>query len=107
MKYLAPISRVHGQSLTCTATGRISMMEPNLQNVAKDFEIDFGKEKIMISCRSAFHPNNARRCLISADFCQLEMRILAHLSQVNLKALEFYQSIKPLSICFRIPHCCK
>ncbi|KAH8312810.1 hypothetical protein KR044_013001, partial [Drosophila immigrans] len=74
-------NRVHGQSITYTATGRISMSEPNLQNVAKDFEVEINKEKINISCRSAFAPMDTKRCLISADFCQLEMRILAHLSQ--------------------------
>ncbi|EDV94624.1 DNA polymerase theta [Drosophila grimshawi] len=74
-------NRVHGQSITYTATGRISMSEPNLQNVAKDFEIQLGAEKINISCRSAFAPMDGKRCLLSADFCQLEMRILAHLSQ--------------------------
>ncbi|CAD6992368.1 unnamed protein product [Ceratitis capitata] len=47
--------RIHGQSITYTQTGRISMTEPNLQNVAKDFVIDFGGvENVVISCRSAF-----------------------------------------------------
>ncbi|KAH8407953.1 hypothetical protein KR222_005001, partial [Zaprionus bogoriensis] len=77
--------RVHGQSITHTATGRISMVEPNLQNVAKDFDIELPaskqEPKLTISCRSAFAPMDERRCLLSADFCQLEMRILAHLSQ--------------------------
>ncbi|XP_037810645.1 DNA polymerase theta isoform X2 [Lucilia sericata] len=73
--------RIHGQSITFTSTGRISMTEPNLQNVAKDFDVELGSEKITISCRSAFFPSDPKRCLISSDFCQLEMRILAHLSQ--------------------------
>ncbi|KAM7364011.1 DNA polymerase theta isoform 2-T3 [Cochliomyia hominivorax] len=73
--------RIHGQSITFTSTGRISMTEPNLQNVAKDFEVEMGAEKVIISCRSAFFPADTKRCLISSDFCQLEMRILAHLSQ--------------------------
>lgn len=34
--------RVHGNSFSFTATGRISMHEPNVQNVAKDFVIDLG-----------------------------------------------------------------
>lgn len=57
------------------------MIEPNLQNVAKDFEVNMGSEKLTISFRSAFFSTNNKRCLISSDFCQLEMRILAHLSQ--------------------------
>ncbi|XP_016961333.1 DNA polymerase theta [Drosophila biarmipes] len=73
--------RIHGQSITFTATGRISMTEPNLQNVAKDFAIKVGSEALNISCRSAFAPKDEKRCLLSADFCQLEMRVLAHLSQ--------------------------
>ncbi|XP_073817747.1 DNA polymerase theta isoform X2 [Musca autumnalis] len=73
--------RIHGQSITYTSTGRISMTEPNLQNVAKDFDVEIGSEKFTISCRSAFYPLDTKRCLISSDFCQLEMRILAHLSQ--------------------------
>lgn len=57
------------------------MTEPNLQNVAKDFDVEIGSEKFTISCRGAFYPLDTKRCLISSDFCQLEMRILAHLSQ--------------------------
>lgn len=54
------------------------MHEPNLQNVAKDFRTEFIPH--VFSCRSAFavQPN---RMLISADFCQLELRVLAHLSE--------------------------
>lgn len=57
------------------------MIEPNLQNVAKDFDFIIDSRKHSISCRSAFFPEDPKRCLISSDFCQLEMRILAHLSQ--------------------------
>lgn len=54
------------------------MHEPNLQNVAKDFQTQFRAQ--VFSCRNAFvvPPN---RMLISADFCQLELRVLAHLSK--------------------------
>ncbi|XP_017142193.2 DNA polymerase theta isoform X1 [Drosophila miranda] len=74
-------NRIHGHSITHTATGRISMSEPNLQNVAKDFDIRMGPDSVRISCRSVFKSMDEKRCLLSADFCQLEMRILAHLSQ--------------------------
>lgn len=73
-------NRTYSQSISFTATGRISIHEPNLQNVAKNFEVDLGNEKVIISCRSVFFPP-LEKCLISSDFCQLEMRILAHLSQ--------------------------
>lgn len=35
--------RVHGNSFSFTATGRISMHEPNVQNVAKDFVVELGE----------------------------------------------------------------
>lgn len=73
-------NRIHSESISFTATGRISIHDPNLQNVAKNFEVNLGNEKKVISCRSVFFPPPGK-CMISSDFCQLEMRILAHLSQ--------------------------
>lgn len=55
------------------------MHEPNLQNVAKDFQTEFHSERIIFSCRTAFTVKS-NRMLISADFRQLELRVLAHLS---------------------------
>lgn len=77
--------RIYGCYVTHTSTGRITMHEPNLQNLAKDFEIvnPVTKEKLMISCRKAFAVNDDF-CLVSADYCQLELRILAHFSKDNL-----------------------
>lgn len=54
------------------------MHEPNLQNIAKDFQTQFRPR--VFSCRSAFAVKS-NRMLISADFCQLELRVLAHLSK--------------------------
>lgn len=70
--------RIYGNSYSFTQTGRISMHEPNLQNVAKDFQTEFIPQ--IFSCRGAFVVKS-NRLLISADFCQLEMRVLAHLSE--------------------------
>lgn len=89
--------RIHGQSITYTATGRISMTEPNLQNVAKEFSIQVGSDVVHISCRSPFMPTDESRCLLSADFCQLEMRILAHMSQ-DKALLEVMKSSQDLFI---------
>lgn len=74
--------RIHGSCITHSATGRITMHEPNLQNVARDFEIvnPVLKETVLISCRSSFFCKE-NHILLSADYCQLELRLLAHLSQ--------------------------
>ena len=57
---------------TITATGRISSTEPNLQNIPTRFEI--GKR-----LRKVFKP--AEGCIyIDADYSQIELRVLAHIS---------------------------
>lgn len=57
---------------TITATGRISSTEPNLQNIPTRFEL--GKQ-----LRKVFKP--AEGCLyIDADYSQIELRVLAHIS---------------------------
>lgn len=57
---------------TITATGRISSTEPNLQNIPTRFEL--GKR-----LRKVFKP--AEGCLyIDADYSQIELRVLAHIS---------------------------
>jgi DNA polymerase theta len=71
--------RIHGCCVVHTATGRITMHEPNLQNVAKNFDV----EGMKVSCRDAFVPREGH-VLVSADYCQLELRLLAHLSQDEL-----------------------
>ncbi|XP_046737079.1 DNA polymerase theta [Diprion similis] len=70
--------RVRGCCLTRTATGRISMHEPNLQNVPRDFNSE--NNSFVISMRMAFVPT-CGNIMLSADYCQLELRILAHLSK--------------------------
>ena len=58
---------------TITATGRISSTEPNLQNIPT--RIEFGKR-----LRKVFKPDKG--CIyIDADYSQIELRVLAHLSQ--------------------------
>uniref|UniRef100_A0A8C0IZ66 DNA polymerase theta n=1 Tax=Chelonoidis abingdonii TaxID=106734 RepID=A0A8C0IZ66_CHEAB len=105
MERIYPISQTH------TATGRISFIEPNIQNVPKDFEIEmptlvgesppsqarvcgatfpgvFSRcnaemmERGMpfsVSMRHAFVPFPGG-LILAADYSQLELRILAHLS---------------------------
>ncbi|XP_058838608.1 DNA polymerase theta [Topomyia yanbarensis] len=74
--------RIYGTSFCFTSTGRITMHEPNLQTVVKDFtvEIDPGNAEVF-SCRSTFACSDPARVLLSADFCQLELCVLTHLSQ--------------------------
>ena len=56
-----------------TATGRLSSTNPNLQNIpVRD---DLGRP-----IRSAFVPSDDRHELLSADYSQVELRLMAHLS---------------------------
>ncbi|XP_034194144.2 DNA polymerase theta isoform X1 [Osmia lignaria lignaria] len=70
--------RIHSNCVTNTLTGRISMCEPNLQNIPKDFISENGS--FTISVRMAFVPT-VGNVILSADYCQLEFRILAHFSK--------------------------
>lgn len=72
---LLPSTRIHGSCKTLTVTGRISMSEPNLQNVAKDFNA----QGTTIRLRELFVPESGF-VLLSADYCQIELRLLAELS---------------------------
>lgn len=58
---------------TITATGRISSTEPNLQNIPVRLEL--GRE-----LRKIFIPENAEFCFLDADYSQIELRVLAHIS---------------------------
>jgi DNA polymerase-1 len=57
-----------------TATGRLSSTNPNLQNIP----IRDDKGKIM---RKAFIPSDDNHILLAADYSQIELRIMAHLSE--------------------------
>ena len=73
--YVSPVTgKVHttfNQALT--ATGRLSSSKPNLQNIP--IRTERGKE-----IRKAFVPSRPDGVIVSADYSQIELRIMAHLS---------------------------
>ena len=67
-----------------TSTGRLSSTNPNLQNIPVRDEL--GRE-----IRKAFIPDNEDCIFFSADYSQIELRIMAHLSQ-DPHMIEAFQS---------------
>ncbi|MDE6024857.1 MAG: DNA polymerase I [Lachnospiraceae bacterium] len=71
--FIGDDGRIHGKfNQTVTATGRISSTEPNLQNIPT--RLPLGRE-----IRKVFVPENGYTFL-DADYSQIELRVLAHLS---------------------------
>ena len=58
---------------TVTATGRLSSSDPNLQNIP--IRLEEGRR-----IRLAFIPSRSGRVFLAADYSQIELRVLAHLS---------------------------
>jgi DNA polymerase-1 len=67
-----------------TGTGRLSSKNPNLQNLP--FKKEIGKK-----IRAAFIPSDGYKNLISADYSQIEMRIMAHLAG-DSKTIEAFKN---------------
>jgi len=86
--YISDDGRIHGTfNQTITATGRISSTEPNLQNIP--IRMDIGKRM-----RQVFVPKEGCK-FIDADYSQIELRILAHMSgdEELIKAYNSHQDI--------------
>ncbi|MDD4421061.1 MAG: DNA polymerase I, partial [Bacteroidales bacterium] len=56
-----------------TSTGRLSSINPNLQNIP--VRTERGRE-----IRKAFVPSDPAGCIVSADYSQIELRLMAHMS---------------------------
>ncbi len=77
-------NRVHTTfSQTRVATGRLSSLNPNLQNIPASGP--------GIEVRTAFQPDQGR-CFISADYSQIELRVLAYLSKDEALTQAFLQN---------------
>ena len=85
--YINPkTGRIHSSfNQSLVATGRLSSSNPNLQNIPTEKEIDI---------RAAFHAQEGH-VLISADYAQIELKILAHFSQ-DEKLLHAFKNNKDI-----------
>ncbi|MDU6878590.1 DNA polymerase I [Clostridium tepidum] len=85
---------------TVTATGRLSSTEPNLQNIPIKYEM--GRE-----IRKVFIPNTQDSVILSADYSQIELRVLAHISNDEnmINAFNEHDDIhtKTASEVFKVP----
>lgn len=85
---------------TVTTTGRLSSTEPNLQNIPIKYEM--GRE-----IRRVFIPKKEGDLLISADYSQIELRVLAHISgdENMINAFNHHSDIhtKTASEVFKVP----
>ena len=87
-KVIADDGRIHSSfQQTVTATGRLSSTEPNLQNIP--IRMELGKE-----IRRVF-PAMEGCVFVDSDYSQIELRVLAHLSQ-DPKLIEAYRQGKDI-----------
>lgn len=93
-KLINPVTgRIHASFVqTSTETGRLSSRNPNLQNIP--IRTDLGRQ-----IRKAIRVAREDHVMVAADYSQIELRILAHLSQDPqlLKAFKFGEDIHRLT----------
>lgn len=94
-------NRVHSNfKQMVTSTGRISSTEPNLQNIP--IREEFGRQ-----IRRAFIPRTKDGYIVSADYSQIELRVLAHVSG-DEKLIESFMNnedihLRTASEVFKVP----
>ncbi|MER7411949.1 MULTISPECIES: DNA polymerase I [Streptomyces] len=75
IKTIAPDGRIHTTfNQTVAATGRLSSTDPNLQNIP--VRTDEGR-----AIRRGFRVGEGYESLMTADYSQIELRVMAHLSE--------------------------
>ena len=73
LKAVSPDGRIRTSfQMTVTATGRLSSTEPNLQNIPTRTELGSQMRRMFVAA-----PGNV---LVDADYSQIELRLLAHIS---------------------------
>lgn len=93
--------RIHSSfNQTVTTTGRLSSTEPNLQNIPIKYEM--GRE-----IRKVFIPDDEKSVILSADYSQIELRVLAHIADDEnlINAFKHHIDIhtKTASEVFKVP----
>ncbi len=93
--------RIHSSfNQTIASTGRLSSTNPNLQNIP--IRTEMGRE-----IRKAFHAEEASNMIISADYSQIELRLLAILSKDKEMIKAFSEGIdihtRTAALIFDIP----
>lgn len=74
-KVISDDQRIHTRfNQTLAQTGRLSSIDPNLQNIP--VRLEEGRK-----IRKAFKPTSKDSVILSADYSQIELRVLAHITQ--------------------------